>query len=87
MSTLDCGAFEIPTSTSDDQVDLPEFAQADTVATITERLTPTPEPDAEARSDSALHTRKPAQLEPMEAFYEINDLSIHLALSVQRRDP
>lgn len=86
MSTLDCGAFEIPTSTTDDEADGTEFAQTDTAAPITERLTPLPESDGEAHGDSALHTRTPAQLEPMEAFYEISDLSLHLALSVQRSD-
>jgi hypothetical protein len=87
LSTLDCGPFQIPTSTTEDQVDQAEFAQADTAAPVTERCTPPPESDAETRGDSALHTRTPAQLQPLEAFYEINDLSLDLALSVQRRDP
>jgi hypothetical protein len=87
ISTRDCGALQVSTSTSEDQVDQAEFAQADTAAPITERSTPPPKSDAEARGDSALHTRTPAQLQPLEAFYEISDLSLHLALSVQRRDP
>jgi hypothetical protein len=87
MSTLDCGAFEIPMSTTDDEVNKAQLAQTDTAAPMTGRSTPPPESDAVAHGDPALHTRTPAQLEPMEAFYEINDLSLHLALSHRRRDP
>jgi len=87
ISTLDCGALQVSTSTSEDQVDQAEFAQADTAAPITERCTPPPESDTVARGDSAHHSRTRVRLEPMEAFYEISDLSLHLALSVQRRDP
>jgi len=87
MSTLDCGAFEIPTSTTDDEAERTELVHTDNAASITERSTPPPESGAEAHGDSALHTRTLAQLEPMEAFYEISDLWLHLALSAQRRDP
>jgi hypothetical protein len=87
ISTLDCGALQVSTSTSKDQVDQAEFAQADTAAPITERCTPPPESDTVARGDSAHHSRTRVRLEPMEAFYEISDLSLHLALSVQHRDP
>ena len=87
ISTLDCGAFQVSTSTSEHPVDQAEFAQADTAVPITERRTPPPESDTVARGDSAHHSRTRARLEPMEAFYEISDLSLHLALSVQRRDP
>ena len=87
LFVIDCGAFREPTERTDDRVRHTTFAQEGTATPVTELCAPGPESDSEARGDSAHHTRTRARLQPVEAFYEISDLPLHLDLSVQRRDP
>jgi len=83
ISTIDCVAVRVPAPKTDEWVGQAEVAQAGTAAPVATPCT-TP-PKSGVMTHAIPHTRTCAQFQPVEAFYEINDLALRRDLSILRR--